>query len=201
MLLLFFKERIRFSHLRFQMGKNLRNRIHWELIYRSGWITGVMYYLDLMRHRKFEFINNRSTEDEDDKKTISARLKLSKLSCTSSHLEDGLANPKRGTLYDGIPFQQGSQAGDRNLGLGESSSGNRDIGRQEYKDMLKRLSVQVKADSGLHVSHLQFSPDGKWLAVCYAHECVIFNVTVCLCPNIFYWFINNYTIKEMPVSR
>ena len=69
-----------------------------------------------------------------------------------------------------------------------------------YKDMLKELNVQFEIDLCLHISYLQYSPDCNWLAVCYAYECSIFNVSVCLDSHVLYCFINDYTLDGIPVS-
>ena len=168
MLLLFFKERIRSSRLR-KMGRTLSN-----YIYGGNLLTKVVYYFDLLRHRKFELINDL-------------------------WIEDGHTNSDRDTRYGRILFRHDSVVASGIYSLNESPMA-KFIIPWEYKDMLKELNVQFETDSCLHISYLQYSPDCNWLAVCYAYECSIFDVSVCLDSHVLYCFINDYTLDGIPVS-
>lgn len=84
----------------------------------------------------------------------------------------------------------GRKPGEYSRHLSPRSTGD-DIGQVLwYNSHVKSLGVLMSTPMETRVVHLQFSPDGHWLVVCYKYECSVFDVLVCHCFHSDYLYTN-----------
>ena len=55
----------------------------------------------------------------------------------------------------------------------------------KYKERIGRLGLYGVSNTDSRAFHLQYSPNGRWLVICYKYECNVYDVEVGLFPPFF----------------
>ena len=48
----------------------------------------------------------------------------------------------------------------------------------KYKERIGRLGLYGVSNTDSRAFHLQYSPNGRWLVICYKYECNVYDVEV-----------------------